>query len=168
MQRMHEIHLQPLTREAFASFGEVIACDPEHRHFEINYGRTVRYHELARADVVDQGGYPIISIFRCQHSQLPFDVKVMERHPLGSQAFMPLGQSNYVVLVAPPGDFSLAAVRGFLARPGQGVNYPKGTWHHFSLCLGADMDFLVVDRGGGGHNCDEVTMPEDVIVRVVG
>jgi ureidoglycolate lyase len=83
-------------------------------------------------------------------------VRYVERHPLGSQAFFPLGQARYVVIVAPPGEsVSAADLRAFLVNGSQGVNYRPGVWHHVLLVLDKPTDFLVVDRGGPGHNCDE-------------
>jgi ureidoglycolate lyase len=90
-------------------------------------------------------------------------LSLLERHPLGSQAFMPLSQLPYLVVVAPPADASrpdLAHLRCFATGPGQGVNYAAGTWHHPLLALQAECDFLVVDRGGAAsdHNCDEFAL----------
>ena len=91
----------------------------------------------------------------------------MERHPLGSQAFMPLSGHPYVVVVAPAGDFNASLLRAFLASPQQGVNYARGTWHHYCLGLSAVNDFLVLDRGGEGDNCDEIECDPgiEIIVR---
>ena len=86
---------------------------------------------------------------------------MLERHPLGSQAFLPLGERPYLVVVAPPGaPPSPASVRAFLAAPGQGVNYAPGVWHHPLLALDAVSDFWVIDRAGPGDNCEEITLAE--------
>ena len=84
----------------------------------------------------------------------------MERHPLSSQTFIPLGNSNYLVVVAPAGDLSVDNIQSFLAAPDQGVNYHPGTWHHYSLALNETSDFLVIDRDGPEDNCDEVALTE--------
>lgn len=156
---MTPLPVEPLTREAFAPFGEVIAADAAARHYPINQGTTERYHDLATVDVGAEGGRTLVNIFRGQPRALPFEVRMMERHPLGSQAFIPLGRFPYLVVVAPPGELDPEALRAFLATGGQGVNYARGTWHHPLLALGEVCDFLVVDRGGGGHNLDEQDLP---------
>lgn len=159
-----ELELQSLSRGAFAAFGEVIEIGEHNELIHINYGQTERHHKLVTVDAGD--GEAIISLFRTQAATLPFRVRVMERHPLGSQAFMPLTPNPYLVLVAPPGDFQVAGLRAFIAQADQGVNYRRGTWHHYCLGLNGSNDFLVVDRSGPGNNCDEVTMPDDLIITV--
>jgi ureidoglycolate lyase len=153
--------LEPLSKTSFADFGEIIELGGADRVIPINYGLTERHHALAKVDVDSAGGHGIISIFHSKPVELPFSVKVMERHPLGSQAFMPLSGNPYVVVVAPAGEFKLELVRAFLASPNQGVNYARGTWHHYCLGLNAVNDFLVIDRGGEGNNCDEFALDAD-------
>ncbi len=155
---VRQLRAQPLTRQAFAPYGEVIEASDEAENFPINYGRTTRYHALAHAQLSGADDEAIISIFRSNPVDLPFRAEVMERHPRGSQAFMPLSGHPYLVAVAPAGDFDPEAVRLFIASPGQGVNYHRGTWHHYSLALAGPSDFLVVDRSGPGDNCDEVAL----------
>ena len=147
-----------LTRDAFAPYGDVIEISEANEQFPINYGRTQRHHALATVQLQGVDDTAISSIFCSQPVSLPFHAEVMERHPKGSQALMPLGSSPYLVAVAPPGEFDPCAVELFLARPDQGVNYHQGTWHHFSLALDTSSDFLVVDRQGAGENCDEVEL----------
>ncbi|MNF49861.1 Ureidoglycolate lyase [compost metagenome] len=148
----------PLEREAFAPFGEVIEASDAAQHFTINAGNTERYHDLANIEP-GAGGRAIVSIFRGQPRQLPFRVEMMERHPLGSQAFVPLSGRPYLVVVAPAGPApQVGDLRVFLARGDQGVNYAPGVWHHPLLALGEVSDFLVIDRSGPGDNCDEVEL----------
>ena len=129
------------------------------KSFPINAGMVQRFHDLAAIEV--SAGRALVSIFRGQPYQLPLPVKMVERHPLGSQAFVPLGNARCAVIVAPPGDTVRAAdLRAFILDKTQGVNYRPGTWHHVLLTLDAPGDFLVVDRGGPGHNCDEFHFPE--------
>ncbi len=155
---------ETLTVAAFAPFGDVIeACDSG-RHFAINGGNTERYHDLMQIEVA-AGGHPIVSIFRGQPRSLPFAVTMLERHPLGSQSFMPLGGVPYLVVVAPPAAVpDEAAIRLFVAQPGQGVNYARGVWHHPLLALEAVSDFLVIDYAGPGPNCDEVQLAQPLLV----
>lgn len=153
---MKKLLPEPLTAAAFAPFGELIAVDAAKRHFSINGGNTERYHDLAEL-VPGPDGKLIVSIFRGLPRQLPFAIEMMERHPLGSQAFVPLTAQPYLVVVARPGPApGPDDLRAFLARPGEGVNYAPGTWHHPLLALNEICDFLVVDRSGPGNNCDEV------------
>lgn len=153
---VHRLSIQPLTREAFAPFGDVIETEGAH-HFTINNGSTERYHDLAQVDVSDGGGRTLINIFRAQPLTYPLRVRLMERHPLGSQAFIPLDNRPFLVLVAPEGTETVAAedLRAFLATGRQGVNYHKNVWHHPVLALEGVSDFLIVDRGGDGNNCVE-------------
>jgi ureidoglycolate lyase len=159
---MRRVVPEPLSAEAFAPFGDVIEASAEAEVMAINQGWTTRYNALA--DVAVGDGRAIISLFRSRPLTPPV-LKVFERHPLGSQAFMPLSGRPFLVAVARPGAFDPATVRVFRAGPGQGVNYAKGTWHHFLLALEAESDFLVVDREGGeGENLDEVELaPADWI-----
>ncbi|WP_116140288.1 ureidoglycolate lyase [Trinickia diaoshuihuensis] len=151
--------IEPLTREAFAPFGDVIELDGA-RQIPINQGTTIRYHDLARIDVEEGGGRPLVNVFRGQPRVLPFEVVMLERHPLGSQAFIPLTDRPYLVVVAPAGELRTDAIRAFATHGWQGVNYAKGVWHHPLVALDTVSDFIVVDRGGEGHNCDEQWLAE--------
>ena len=156
---MKTLAIEPLTRAAFAPFGDVIELDGA-RHFAINGGTTERYHDLANVDVTERGGRTLINLFRAQPRALPVDITMMERHPLGSQAFIPLLKGRYLVVVAPPGEFDPTRMRAFWTDTWQGVNYAKGVWHHPLLALDQASDFVVIDRGGEGNNCDELPLAE--------
>lgn len=147
---------EPLRAETFAPFGDVIEISDSQLPLKINYGNTLRYHDLAKLVLSAEQGQPAVSLFRSTPLPAPVPIRVMERHPLSSQLFMPLNGRPYLVVVAPPGDFDAKKLRAFRAAPNQGVNYAPGTWHHFLLALDAVSDFLVVDRVGPGVNCDEV------------
>lgn len=144
-----------LTARAFAPYGQV-AETANAKPVSINRGLTTRYHELFTVDVSSQGGYPIGNIFRTAPLPLPHRVTVMERHPLGSQAFIPLQAEPFLVLVAGPGD-SLRAedLELFLTNGEQGINLFRNTWHHFNIVIESVQEFLVVDRGGPGENLEE-------------
>lgn len=163
---MRELSPEPLTAEAFAPFGRVIEASDAAVKLDINQGHAIRYDRLAEIDVADEGGTPVISLFRAKPLGEPV-LRAFERHPLGSQSFIPLSGRPYLVAVAPAGDFDPAAIRLFRAEGDQGVHYRKGTWHHFLLVLDPDADFLVVDRAGPGDNCDEIALAagEEVSVR---
>jgi len=144
-----------LTRAVFAPFGNVIEIEGAERIL-INEGTTERFHALAEMDVVDQGGKPILSIFRARQRSMPIKISMMERHPLGSQAFYPLNGENWLVVVSAadtPGPDNLKA---FLASKAQGVQYGKNVWHHPLLILQTDQDFMVADRSGPGENLEEI------------
>jgi ureidoglycolate lyase len=155
---------QPLTKAAFAPFGDVIETAGA-RHFPINAGTCERFHDLARIDVEAGGGRPLVSIARAQPARLPVPIRLVERHPLGSQIFLPLVPTSFLIVVALP----VAAPRGadlraFLAAPGQGVNYARNTWHHPLIALDRETDFLIVDRGGEGANLEEHALADDAAI----
>ena len=161
---MRELTPEPLTAEAFAPFGSVIEASDEAVKLDINQGHAVRYDALAEVDVADGGGAPVISLFRAR-PLADLVLKAFERHPLGSQTFVPLSGKPYFVAVAPAGDFDPAMIRLFRAAGNQGVHYRKGVWHHFLLVLD-EGDFLVVDRAGQGENCDEIALPHSDEIRI--
>lgn len=162
---MRELTPEPLTAAAFAPFGSVIEASDDAVRIEINQGHAVRYDRLAEIDAADAGGAGAISLFRAKPLG-ELVLRVFERHPLGSQSFVPLSGRPYLVAVAPAGDFDVSGVRVFRARGDQGVHYAKGVWHHFLLVLDAEADFLVVDRVGPGDNCDEVELAAEDWIRV--
>jgi ureidoglycolate lyase len=148
--------VEALTRAAFAPYGEVIEADAGAATIAINEGSAQRFHALADVDTAHADGRAVISVVRAQPRALPCTVRMLERHPLGSQAFVPLDPAQrYLVVVAGAID---AVPRAFLATNGQGVNYRRGTWHHPLLALDRVGDFLVVDRAGPGPNCEEVQL----------
>lgn len=166
---MPVLKVERLTREAFAPFGDVIETEGRD-WFHINNGTTKRFHNLAKVDIAGEGGMPIISIFRGDAFHLPVAIKMLERHPLGSQAFIPSNGAPYIVVVAPNGSDDKpdeSGLRAFLVRADQGVNYARGTWHHPLVTLGREGDFIVVDRAGPGHNCDEVQLSQGYAVESV-
>ena len=156
---MKTLAIEPLTREAFAPFGDVIELEGA-KQIPINLGTTIRYHDLAKVDVTDENGRTLVNLFRGQPRALPFEITMMERHPLGSQAFIPLNDKPYLVVVAPAGELDESMIRAFVTSGWQGVNYAKGVWHHPLLALGEVSDFIVVDRGGDGLNLNEQNLLE--------
>lgn len=154
---------EPLTRAAFAAFGDVIEAGDA---FEtINRGTTRQYNKLTEIDVSDDGGRTQISIYRVVPYELPLAIVMLERHPLSSQLFMPLSAAPFLVVVAPPGEHvERASVRAFVTNGAQGVNYRRGTWHHPVIALRSLCEFLVVDRAGPGANCDEFFFEGDPLL----
>ena len=148
------ILIEPLTAAAFAPFGQVIETADAH-HYPINNGMTERYHDLARVELGGVHARPLISIFRGQPYDLPLALILVERHPLGSQAFYPLSGRPFLVIVASDLSGVPDTPRAFITAPGQGVNIAMNTWHGVLTPLEAQADFLVVDRGGDGNNLEE-------------
>jgi ureidoglycolate lyase len=155
-----KIPLQPLSREAFAPYGDVIQV-AESRHYTINQGWAERYADMARLDLLERDGKPNIGIVRAEPRPMPLKIRLMERHPLGSQAFIPLAPRPFLVLVAAPSEqLRPADIVGFRTVAGQGVNYARGVWHHPLIALDQSTDFLVVDRHGKDDNLNEVSLDD--------
>jgi ureidoglycolate lyase len=150
-----ELAAVPLTAAAFAAFGDVVQAGD--RFALINRGTTRMYADLAKLDVDAQGGSPRVSLYRVAPCELPLTIRMLERHPLSSQLFVPLDSAAFLVVVAPPGAdvIDSSAIRAFVTDGHQGVNYRRGTWHHPVIALTHPTEFLVVDRAGAGRNCDE-------------
>ena len=156
--------VQRLSREAFAPFGEVIATDGA-ASFPVNDGRAQRFHDLAAIDALQNGGRAVMSIFRTDPVALPLAVRVLERHILGSQAFVPLHGEPFLVVVAPTGpDGWPEAPQAFSTDGRQGVSFRRGTWHHPLLALHGRCDFLVVDREGSGEDCETAELQGDYMI----
>ena len=156
--------IEPLTRTAFAPFGDVIEMEGAH-HYPINQGFAERFHDLARIDTTPEGGETIISLFRGKPRPLPIEIAFVERHPLGSQAFYPLQERDWLIVVAdsasPP---TSKRLRAFRASGQQGINYARNVWHYPLLVLDQESDFLIIDRKGPGNNLDEVQFAESAIL----
>lgn len=160
---MIDVAIKPLTKDAFAPFGNVIEFGnaPD---FAINKGMCDRYHALAEVDVVGEGGRPIISLGLGRPYKLPLMLDMVERHPLGSQAFIPLEPDPFLVVVAPDENGVPGTPQAFLTALGQGVNYHRNTWHGVLTPLEKPSKFLIVDRGGEGDNLEEHNFDKPYIV----
>lgn len=143
---------QPLTAEAFAPFGEVLDTSGAPDRL-INQGLCGRYHDRARLDFTD--GRAGISLFDADPRSLPYRLEMVERHPDGSQAFLPMTQAPFLVIVAPDEGGAPGRPLAFLTAPGQGINLARGTWHGVLTPLSAPGLFAVVDRIGPGANLEE-------------
>jgi ureidoglycolate lyase len=148
------LSIQPLTKSAFAPFGDLIEADPTTMRL-INGGTTERFHALGHAQAIGEGAEVIISLFRGQPRKLPYAIDMMERHPLGSQSFYPLQDRPWLVVVAEDEAGRPGVPHIFLASGRQGVNYRANVWHHPLMALEEISDFLVVDRSGPGNNLEE-------------
>ena len=149
---------EPLTAKAFAPFGDVVEMEGA-KHFPINQGFAERFNDLACVDVMTDGGSVNVSIVSAIVRPQPIALKLMERHPLGSQIFYPLQDRPWLIVVCvdPHDDKSF---RTYRATGRQGINYARNTWHHPLLVLDAGSRFLIVDRKGPGANLEEVWFDE--------
>ena len=149
------LHPIPLTAEAFAPYGDVISTE-NGDSFDINGVTCQRFDSLAKIDADNAGGTAAISIFRAVPWPEPVTISMLERHPLGSQAFYPLHRKPWLIVVAKTENPGPDTLKVFAAHGDQGIQFHKGTWHHPLIVLDGGQDFLVVDRVGPGDNCDEI------------
>ena len=141
----------PITKENFAKYGDMISTK-DIKPLEINNGYAKRFDGIANLDTSKNNGETTISIFSALKRTFPMNIDMMEQHPLGSQAFIPMKETTFLSFVAPNGEKpDLDKIEAFIIPPGLGVNYKTGTWH-FPLIATEDMNFLVVDRKGVGDN----------------
>ena len=162
-----KLEVLPLNQHTFSAYGDVIETD-KRDFFHINDAHTERYHALVQTES-DATGKIGISIFRnIKTTTLPLQIDMLERHPIGSQAFIPMQGQKFLIVVAPNLNAEqpdLQRIRAFMSDGTQGVNYRAGTWHHPLLTLESPSDFAVVDRLGTGHNCDVFRFPESVLIQ---
>ncbi len=158
------LYPEPLTPERFAPFGDVIEAGLRSRA-AMNAARFERFDDLCLVDMAD-GGRVAVSVARCRvATTLPYRIDMVERHPLGSQAFIPLSPSRMIVVVAPPEeDVAPQDLRAFVTNGRQGINYRRGTWHMPLVAFEEGQEFLVIDRAGDAPNCDEHYLEEPVML----
>ena len=157
-----EITAQPLTPQIFAPFGDVLDFDGSPDKM-INAGLCGRFHDRARLDFgVD--GRAGISLFRAEPRSLPYACDLLERHPDGSQAFIPMTAHPFLVIAAPDENGKPGTPQAFLTAPHQGINLLRGTWHGVLTPLFAPGLFTVVDRIGPTDNLEEVSLDPPIVV----
>lgn len=149
---MQTIVIQPMTAAAFAPFGDLIDCSGAADKI-INQGLCGRFHDRAQMDFAD--GRAGISLFRAEPRHLPLSLEMVERHPEGSQAFIPMSEHGFLVIVAPNDAGKPGQPLAFETAPGQAINFHRGTWHGVLTPLHAPGLFAVVDRIGDGANLEE-------------
>jgi ureidoglycolate lyase len=156
-----QIVIQPLTRGAFARFGDVIDCagDPDKI---INQGQCGRYHDRAQLEFAE--GRAGVSLFNAEPRSLPYRLEMVERHPEGSQCFIPMGGKGFLVIVASDVEGRPGTPLAFLTEPGQAVNFHRGIWHGVLTPLQPPGLFAVVDRIGPGANLEEVWFEEPYLI----
>ena len=161
-----EIIIKPtnITKENFAEFGDLISYENV-KPVNINAGFAKRFDDLANINTSKNKGKTIISIFSSLKRSFPMKVNMMEKHPLGSQAFMPMKETTFIAFVAPQGTKpNIKKIKSFVIRPGMGINYKPGIWH-FPLISTENTDFLVVDRKGKGKNLVVHKFKEEIILQ---
>ena len=157
---------QRLTAAAFAPFGDVIDKAAHHERIPINAGRARRLQALGRAVATGGGATVIISLVEADPYFCPLPLEMVERHPFGSQAFIPLSPSPFLVIVCEDLDGTPGAPQAFITSPHQGINYRPNIWHGVLTPLNASQDFLVVDRAGDGPNVEEHWFPVPFVVHL--
>lgn len=165
---MSELGLKPLpiTTERFAPFGDVIAAPPGAGQ-SMNDARFERFDDLARVDVDnDNQGEAAISIARSKTpTELPYRFDLVERHPHGSQAFIPLARFSFIVVVAPPSEsVDPTDLQAFVTNGTQGISYNRGVWHMPLISTDSGQSFLIVDRAPGKANCEERVFDSPVVL----
>ena len=148
-----KVHIQPLTSEAFAPFGDVLDVSGQPDKV-INQGFCQRYHDRAKIDF--SNGQAGISLFNAEPRTLPYELNMMERHPLGSQAFIPMTHNAFLITVAQDENNSPARISAFLSEPGQAINFHRNIWHGVLTPLQSPGLFAVIDMIGPGTNLEEV------------
>ena len=155
----------PISAARFAPYGDLIQASAAAKA-AMNDARFERFRDLANIDVHDHGGRAAISIARCKSAtEFPYRFDTVERHPYGSQAFIPLSPFPFVVVVGPAGEtIDAADLRAFVTNGRQGVNYHKGVWHMPMIATEPGQEFLIVDRAPPDDNCDEVILGQSLIL----
>ena len=147
-----EIRVQPLTAHAFAQFGEVLEAQGTPDRI-INQGLCGRFHDIATLDFIN--GRAGLSLFRSEARSLPYRLEMVERHPFGSQAFLPMTADPFLVIAAPDEAGTPGRPQAFHTAPGQGINFARNTWHGVLTPLAPPGLFAVIDRIGAGDNLQE-------------
>jgi len=145
------IRPKKINHKNFKQFGDLISTRKK-KPIKINNGYANRYDDLCNISTSIKNGNTIVSIFTAKKRKFPMNIKMMEKHPLGSQAFIPMKESTFLVFVAPRGKKpDVKKIKSFIIPKQNGVNYKPGIWH-FPLISKKNMNFLVVDRKGKGNN----------------
>jgi len=160
---MIEITPTPLTHTAFAPYGDVLEAAGRPDKI-INNGFCGRYHDRAQLDFGPDGRAGI-SVFKAEPRVLPYTLDLVERHPDGCQAFIPMSHDPYLVIVADDDNGTPVNICAFIAGAGQGINYHRNTWHGVLTPLAAPGLFTVVDRIGDTPNLEEFLLNPQYVVK---
>ena len=152
-----------ISRTNFNTYGDLISTD-DINPIDINEGYAKRFDNLADLNTLIDNGKTIVSIFSALKRTFPMQINMMEKHPLGSQAFIPMKETTFLCFVAPPGKSpDINKIESFIIPPKKGINYKPGVWH-FPLISTEDTNFLVIDRKGKGENLIIHKFEKDKIV----
>lgn len=158
---VEQLNIQPLTQADFSPYGDVIETEQRDSFF-INNGMAERFHALGRIEAAGKDAGAIISLVKSKQYDMPRKLDHVEHHPLGSQAFVPLDETAFIVVVGKAGASPQAEdFQAFVTNGRQGINYHPGTWHHVLLTPYSAMTFLCIDRAGPGNNCIDHFFNED-------
>ena len=140
-----------ISKENFTNYGDLISTNNV-KPIDINNGYAKRFDNLANINTLKDQGKTIVSIFTALKRNFPMKIDMMEKHPLGSQAFVPMKETSFLVFVAPKGEKpNLRKIQSFKIPKQTGINLNPGIWH-FPLISTTNMNFLVIDRKGKGNN----------------
>ena len=160
---MKLIKAKKITKKNFSKFGQLIDTSKKNP-ININDGYAKRFDNLINLDTSKKKGKAIVSIFKAKKRKFPMKIDMMEKHPLGSQAFIPMEDTKFLVFVAPRGDKpDVNKIQSFVVPKQTGVNYNAGIWH-FPLISMKNMNFLIVDRKGKGNNLVIYKFKKDKII----
>ena len=160
---MKVIKAKKITKKNFSKFGQLIDTSKKNP-ININDGYAKRFNDLINIDTSKKNGKAIVSIFKAKKRRFPMKIDMMEKHPLGSQAFIPMDDTKFLVFVAPRGNKpNINKIQSFVVPKQTGINYNAGIWH-FPLISMKNMNFLVVDRKGKGNNLVIYKFKKDKII----
>ena len=152
-----------ISRSNFAAYGDLISTE-DIQPIDINAGYAKRFDNLADLNTSNESGKTIVSIFSALKRTFSMKIDMMEKHPLSSQAFIPMKDTTFLAFVAPPGDKpEIGEIKSFIISSGVGINYKAGIWH-FPLISTENMNFLVVDRKGKGNNLIIYNFEEEKVI----
>ena len=159
---MNTIKIEKLTNKTFTPFGDVI--ETKSRDYElINNNSCRKFSRLSTVKI--RNNDPIaFSIFESEGKKLPIHLNFLERHPLASQAFMPLQHKQFLITVAEEYNHKPANLRAFMTDGMQGININPNIWHGVLCPVPEGGKFLVVDRLETGDNLQIHKFKEPFII----
>lgn len=155
-----ELIPQPLTKEAFAPFGDVIDV-PD------SPGRT--YYEDALGNLRPTAHASLSVSLKAETPDRPLRSDYLERHEFSSQTFVPLDVERWLIVVAPhaaAGGPDPSGMKAFIATGKQGVTYRPDTWHHGLTVLDRPGRFAVFMWRDGGKGDEEFVPVPPFTIRI--
>ena len=144
---INKLKIEKLSTESFLPFGDIINKKSSSKQLSINQGTTVRHHNISELKLTDQNGKPAISIFSGSPRDIPIQIKIMEKHPIASQSFLPIQNHDWLVVVSKEKNDlpDLDTLRCFKVDGNLGITYKANVWHH-PLLVKKKQDFWIIDR----------------------